>query len=217
MKEIYYSILILHIIGGTVALVSGGIAFTVRKAKGWHTKSGITFYYAMLLMGVSAIILCVLKFNPFLLIVGLFSLYMAITGYRSIRLSADKPVSLQTDWFVWRLTLCVMLFYLLVYLQSANTGMAPVLMVFSTILLLMLILDFKFLKKKQTRNRQQLLRRHISRMGGAYIATVTAFFVTNVHLEPAFISWLLPTAIGTPAIIYFQNKYTGKKKSGKAA
>ena len=171
----------------------------------------------MLLVGVSAIILCVLKFNPFLLIVGLFSLYMAITGYRSIGLSADKPVNLQTDWFVWGLTLCVMLFYVLVYLQSANTGMAPVLLVFSTILLLMLILDFKFLKKKQTRNRQQLLRRHISRMGGAYIATVTAFFVTNVHLEPAFISWLLPTAIGTPAITYFQNKYTGKKKSGKAA
>jgi hypothetical protein len=41
---------------------------------------------------------------------------------------------------------------------------------------------------------------HIGGMGGGYIATVTAFVVVNVKMNPGWILWLLPTAIGAPII-----------------
>lgn len=54
-------------------------------------------------------------------------------------------------------------------------------------------------------------------MGGAYIAAFTAFLVTNIQTEPVYLGWLLPTALGTPAIIYFQYKFSPKKKAEAAA
>ncbi|MDX5346239.1 MAG: hypothetical protein LPK19_03245, partial [Hymenobacteraceae bacterium] len=78
--------------------------------------------------------------------------------------------------------------------------------VFSAIFAGMLFADAKTYLQKQPWQRQQLLLRHISRMGGAFIATVTAFVVVNVHVEPAFIPWLLPTVVFTPLIAYHSRK-----------
>ena len=52
---------------------------------------------------------------------------------------------------------------------------------------------------------------HLSRMGGASIATVTAVFVVNVATDPAFIAWILPTVVITPVIIYWGVRTKGGK------
>jgi len=49
--------------------------------------------------------------------------------------------------------------------------------------------------------------RHGGRMGGALIAAFTAFLATNVHVGPALLIWLGPTAIGTPLIIIGIRKF----------
>jgi hypothetical protein len=48
---------------------------------------------------------------------------------------------------------------------------------------------------------------HIAAMCGGYIATVTAFVVVNVQMNPGWVPWLLPTAIGTPLIMRTIRKY----------
>ena len=44
---------------------------------------------------------------------------------------------------------------------------------------------------------------HLNRMGGGCIAAITAVLVANVQTNPEFISWLLPSVVGTPLIIYW--------------
>lgn len=212
MERIYSIILVLHIIAGTLALSSGAIAFSVRKGKGWHTKAGDLYYYAMLAVGISAFVMCFLKYNPFLFVIGLFSLYMAITGYRSMQLPANPAnASLRFDWTIWSITLAGLLTSLSLNLQRELGGLTPVLLTFSCILIGMLLIDLKTLCQRRW-NKSKLLKRHISRMGGAYIATFTAFLVNNLHTDPAFIAWLLPTLVGTPLIMYFQYKFSPKKR-----
>ncbi len=55
------------------------------------------------------------------------------------------------------------------------------------------------------------IRYHIGRISGAYLATITAFLVNNVHTDPEFVAWLLPTTIGVPAIVYFKRQYGERK------
>lgn len=212
MERIYSIILVLHIIAGTLALSSGAIAFSVRKGKGWHTKAGSLYFYAMLAVGLTAFGLCLLKYNPFLLVIGLFSLYMTLTGYRSMQLPANPAnASLRFDWTTWSITVAGLLSFLLLNLQKEPTALTPVLFTFSAILTAMLLLDLKTFRQKKW-DRNILLKRHISRMGGAYIATFTAFLVNNLHTDPAFIAWLLPTVAGTPLIMYFQYRFSPKRK-----
>jgi hypothetical protein len=44
---------------------------------------------------------------------------------------------------------------------------------------------------------------HLSRMLAGTVATVTAFSVVNIRLEPAVIVWLAPTVVFTPLIVYW--------------
>jgi hypothetical protein len=75
----------------------------------------------------------------------------------------------------------------------------------------MTIEDLRRLYLKQFIKGEWLLK-HISRMGGSFIATSTAFLLVNTSIEPIWVMWLLPTAIGTPMIIVASRKWRKKLK-----
>lgn len=189
MQATYQPLLLLHIIAGTVALVSGGISFAVRKGKGWHTRSGSFFYFAMLAVGASGLIMYLLKFNPFLFIVGLFTLYKTITGFRSIKLKNQKTaITAQPfDWLTRALCLIGLAAFLFLSRQATMGGLTPVLWVFSLILATMLLSDFRTFRTPEGLSKGNLWKKHISRIGGAYIAAFTAFLVTNIQTEPVYL------------------------------
>ena len=66
----------------------------------------------------------------------------------------------------------------------------------------------KMWKRKWVKN--DWLCTHIGRMGGSFIATSTAFLLTNIHFEPAWIVWLAPTVIGSPIIAVAIGKWKVK-------
>lgn len=55
------AILPIHIAAGGLAIVLGGVALSVKKGGTIHRRSGLLFVYAMLIMGVTASILGLLK------------------------------------------------------------------------------------------------------------------------------------------------------------
>ncbi len=82
--QLYTILIILHVAGGTIGLISGTIAAAVVKGKKAHLLNGRIFFYAMLMTALSALIISNLPghHNIFLFAVGGFTLYMISSGYR---------------------------------------------------------------------------------------------------------------------------------------
>ena len=77
---------------------------------------------------------------------------------------------------------------------------------FAIISIRFILSDFAFFRGKRKYANQWLLS-HLQRMVGTYIASVTAFLVVNVRMEPAVLLWLGPTILIVPLIIYWSKRY----------
>src|SRR6056297_513983 len=88
------TILFLHILAGVVSLAAAGVATGSAKGGRPHRRSGNIYTLAMAFVGVSALVLAVVHPNPFLLAVGVFSLYLVFTGWRAAKLRDGRPRSL---------------------------------------------------------------------------------------------------------------------------
>jgi len=197
--------LIIHIAIGFTALLTGIIALLAKKGQKAHRIFGLIFFYCMLSVAVSAIFISVLKDNLFLLLIGIFSLYQNLSGYRAIKNKSLKPAFI--DWII--LLIGAVNSFFMIY--SLNT----ILIVFGSINCFMVFNDIRIYRKTLKGfevPKNQWLIKHLGMMIGTYIATFTAFLVVNIHnFEPNWVIWLLPTFIGTPLIAYWRRKLTTKK------
>ena len=208
--------LILHATSGGFALLSGLLAIATKKGSKKHILSGQVYFWSMLSVIVTGLLVGWYRDNIFLQTIAVFSFYLAFTGKRSLREKKEvKPAPI--DWFASTVALLVSLFML--YLVANNiarigfAGAIPMLLVFGGLLLSMSAGDLmRMFKKKFVKN--AWLYTHIGRMGGSFIATSTAFLLVNTSVEPVWVMWLLPTVIGTP-MISFSIRNWKKKLEGK--
>jgi uncharacterized membrane protein len=212
----YFSIfLVIHIIAGSVGLISGTLNLVLKKGGKTHRIIGQFFTYGMIVAGLSALIMSVLKTNHFLFVVGVFTLYMVITGNRYIYLKMlgknQKPAFF--DWIIsaaMALTALGFLILGIILLLSQNN--------FGIVLLVFGVISFGFVRsdflnyRGKIKEKNYWLLMHLQRMTGAYIASATAFLVVNAKYipfeMPAFIFWLLPTVLLTPLIVIWSGKYS---------
>jgi uncharacterized membrane protein len=80
-------ILIAHIFGGSLAIAAGFVAIAAPKGASWHRKSGMVFFYAMLLMATLAVFMAAFRgVAPGINIpMGLLTLYLVVTGVNAVR------------------------------------------------------------------------------------------------------------------------------------
>ena len=219
MDIIFNTFLTLHILGGTFALLTGLINLVRKKGDRTHKSVGKVFFISMLTAGGSAFVLATIRPNHFLFMVGVFTVYMILTGYRYLRLKSPKTGGKPTafDWALSALMTLAGIYFIVLgvmrLLQSNFFGI--VFIVFALLGGLSIIQDFKYFRGR-TQLANYWLLAHIQRMIGGFIAAVTAFLVVNAtHFPaqiPAFVYWLLPTVILTPLIVYWSGKYTLTKR-----
>lgn len=216
MEPFLRIILILHIIGGFIALVTGAVAMSTRKGGRLHRLNGKIYFWGMTAVFISAVTLSIAHHIPFLLMVGFFSYYMVVRGYRILYL---KKLNLgqKAGWLDWGIVLAAGGFIVYLVIWGINNavkgnGFGYVGIVFGFIGCSFLAGDVRKFLRPPTEKMHWWFT-HISAMCGGYIATVTAFVVVNVHLTPGWVLWLLPTAIGTPLIALTVRKY--KKQFAK--
>lgn len=63
--------------------------------------------------------------------------------------------------------------------------------------------------RDRTATGKERVSRHLTNMMGGTIAVITAVLVVNVELEPIWIWWVLPTALITPVIFWWNRKILG--------
>jgi hypothetical protein len=214
--SIHSIVLWLHILGGSVALLVLPVVLIAPKRRGPHTAAGLAFVAGMGLAVGSSFPLAVLTQSPFLAGVGLFSAYLIASGWRWIRrpgLGTSRSWGLGLAWGM--LAACLPLIAVGVRQLAGGDSLGAVLLAFAAIGGSLAAEDLIALRSRTTGKRRRTML-HLGRLLGAAIATVTAVLVVNVDLEPAWLVWLAPTMIGTPAIAIWSTRVARQQESASA-
>ncbi len=206
MNFFFQTILVIHIVAGFTALLSGAVAMGVVKGSFLHKRSGKIFFYAMLFACGSSLLLAWFKENDFLFQIGVFTAYQNLSGERALRNKRLMPAARDLG-----LTLIGGVNGLWMLFSSQ-----PVLIVFGMLSLFLVIGEshvFYKVYRGQDIAGNAWLRKHIGMMLGAYIGTLTAFLVVNTSGNlPSLLVWLTPTIVLVPLLIYWSRKYASPQK-----
>ncbi len=202
--EIYSILLTLHIISGFTALIIGLVPMIGQKGSTRHIVSGKIYFWAS--FGVFLTSSSMFFFKPdellFLLLVGIFSFYQTFSGARIVRYKNPQKRIAPLDWSVGGLVLIAGLSMIFLGGRSLYTGIVGLgilYLVFGTLCTGLALMDLKDFYQRHIGDwpeKRHWLFRHVSRMGGSYIATFTAFCVVNVDFLPNLVVWLSPGVIG---------------------
>ena len=208
-------LLILHIVSGFTALITGGLASFTHKGGQAHRRTGKWYLWAMTGVFVTATAVSILKSLAFLFMIGFFSYYFVVRGYRMLYLKglgrSQKAGTL--DWFITTVALLfgIGLVTWAVSQKLAGNSFWPVPLVFGIVSACFAVADIRLYIKGPT-FKQHWLAGHIVSMGAGYIATWTAFVVTNIRFLPPVFVWLAPSVIGSFFISYSIRRYIKPKK-----
>lgn len=212
LSNFVYALILFHAALGGVALISGFVAAWAPKGQKTHRVAGKTFFYCGTLSIVVS--LCVTCFpghwNPFLLSIGVFSLYFLIIGFRSVHYKNSNYSVFPDKMVTWIMVVCCVLMIGLPIVISQVINIVTT--VFGVLGLVLSYGNFKFYQDVE-KTRTQWLRFHIIHMSAGFIALVSAFMVVNNFL-PALLNWFLPTLVGTFFIVKNLRKYTSVRWKG---
>ena len=208
--------LYLHIAAGFLALVVAPVAMVVKKGGNAHRLWGKIFFWSMTVVAISALVMTFIKSTVFLALVAVFSFYLAASGYRALyrkKINSMADVKL-VDWILVSVSglfsLVLIGFGLLLLSKNVSEPFGYISIVFGFIGSRSVYTDIKSFTMAGYHIKNWLFH-HMSGMVGAYIATVSAFSAVNMQFLPAVISWLWPTFVGTPLLIFWIRKYKQKK------
>jgi len=201
-----------HVAAGVVALLAGGAALATEKGGRRHRRAGRVYVAAMGVVVATVVPLFAVEqsfFRTFLLLVAVFSGYFAFSGYRALarRRPDDDPAAVDYAAAALVAVACLLLGGWGLALVAGGDTFGVVMVVFGGIGGALGVGDLRSYRRGGDR---AWLVDHLSRMVGAYIATVTAVSVVNVAAVPAVpevAAWLWPTAVGVPLIWYWQAEY----------
>lgn len=216
--------LYIHIVAGTLTLITGPIAIfynfkDVRK----HRAVGKVFYYAMLVVAISAIIGFFKRpdavFFQFLLGIALLVLAGIFRGVRSIFLMKGARVN-SFDWaYTTLLGLnAVFMLSMSAWHISAGTMIAfPILFgVFGAMSAGDTWVNWKSFRNPAALDRLDWIKLHLGTMLGAFTASTTAFTVNSAHFLPWWAQWFGPTILLVPLQFYFAKKVRDMRKKAAA-
>lgn len=201
--KLFDLILALHIAGGGLSLLAGMLVLILKKGGKQHRLWGNLFYYGMVTSGIAALALSVMHPNVMLFCIGVFSMYLVLSGKRVLHFRSTT-----TQWKPGTYDYILMGAMLIFGLISMVLGgynliqghlMGIVLTVFGGIGFLLTFSDFRAFRKT-TPPANEWLKMHLTKMIGGYIATTTAFLVVNNTILPDLVVWLLPTILGSALI-----------------
>ena len=209
MDHLIRILLLFHILSGSLALISSALSIYSKKGQRTHRFFGKIYFWGMVGVFLTAIPLAIFKLNVFLLLIAIFSFYLAFAGMRFA--INRKGIPKLIDWIAVIL-MCfsgvAMLILGLKYYFNYNTQFVT-LLIFGSIALFLSYNDYVSFKKRNAVGKHRIVR-HLTNMLAGTIAVITAFLVTNFRTEPEWILWVLPTILITPIIIWWNARMLNK-------
>jgi hypothetical protein len=203
-------LLALHIAAGFSALGSGLLAAGNKifdRGHRWHVRAGRVFVVAMSVVFVTAVPLSILRANIFLLLIAIFSFYLAFSGWCLARNRSGRPQRVDRVRAISML-LCAgaMATYGGLLLSRGSSG-GSIMLVFGGIGAFLGIHDIRIIRGGGVSGSARIAR-HLTMMLAATIAAITAFLVVNLVFQPALVLWLAPTVVIVPLIVMMSRRVT---------
>lgn len=201
----------IHAFFGGIGLITGIGSVIVKKGKTLHKRMGKLFSIGMLISSILSLIVCCLPkhYNIFLFLIGLFTIYLVISGNRALAFKNKIEADL-----IDKITSGSMLFFsvimisLGVYCQWNSINNGILFTFFGGFGFYMTIKDFIYFRNLSEKNKSWLSK-HIGKMIGALIASITAFIVAGLSIGN-IMAWITPSILGTIYIIYWNRKLKSK-------
>jgi len=199
----------IHAFFGGLGLTSGIINIFKTKGGIKHKVIGRIFSYSMLTSSFISLVIARMSEheNLFLFLIGIFTIYMILSGNRALTLKSKT----KADW-IDKIISGTMLVTSIGMIVIGITGVIQKIdnsilyIFFGCVGTFMTCKDFHtfriFTKKKNA-----WLISHLGRMVGALIASITAFLVAALNIGTLSV-WILPTILGIGYIIYWNKKIT---------
>jgi hypothetical protein len=233
----YSPILVVHICGGTVGLLSGTAAMSFRKGSPRHVLAGRVFVASMLIMGALATYLAITRHQPSNIGGGILTFYLIGTAWLTAR-RRDGETS-RFDWVVLLIPLAIGIFLWMIGIKVVRSGASsqggvPVGMIFfmGSVCLLAAAGDVRMLVRGGVFGAKRIAR-HLWRMCFGLFIAAGSFFLgpsnrplrllstvgLGQHLSPALFSttlYLILTLLPLILMIFwlvrvrFTNAYNGK-------
>lgn len=201
MEALKTSLLTIHIISGTIALIAGTMAAFARKRRGLHSTLGMLFTKTMYAVGFTGLPMAFFLNSYFLLGLSVFTLFMVYTGSKAfVGIKNDRRIMLSIIGTIAAITLITLGIFSLI--NSNMMGIASI--AFGGILFSMSMREWAIGKGKIKHNPLVV---HLNQMGGSLIAAYTAFFTIGAQRlfdamsidvsSLGVIFWMLPTVVGS--------------------
>ena len=209
--ELYIKISVyIHAFFGGIGLLAGFASVIFQKGSRNHKFSGKIFSASMVLSAALALVICFIPKhqNPFLFLIGVFTIYLVLSGNRILLFKKKKSAAFKDKLLSGTLLFSAILMVILGVFYVLKQDSVGVLYLFFGLLALFLAWrDFKFYKKI---DKSKILNLHIGKMTGAFAASITAFLVAGIQLN-GLIYWILPSVLAGIFITYWIKKVTKKK------
>lgn len=211
MENFIKIIIYIHAFFGGIGLVAGTAVMIIKKGNLLHKKVGKIFSVGMLVSSILSLIICAFPkhHNSFLLMIGIFTIYMILMGNRILNYKR-KNYTNKLDKIIsgtMLITSFIMIVFGLLPLFTAK-GIGVLNLIFGILGTFMSYRDFIFYKNPE--NYKKWTMSHVGKMVGAYIASVTAFLVAGAGFGDNIYFWIVPSIIGTVYIFSWSKKLNKK-------
>ena len=198
-------LLSIHILAGSVALLSAASALSTEKGKKFHVLIGKAYFWSMVIIFLTAIPMSIITSNVFLFLIAIFSFYLAFSGMRFAKNRTGVPTRIDLIAVNFMFLSGVGMWILAIIFFIDNDSQFITLTIFGFLALFLGYGDFQTFKD-QTAIGKERIAKHLTNMMGATIAVVTAVLVVNPPTNPEWVWWILPTVLITPIIFWWNKK-----------
>lgn len=213
METTIQIIIYIHAFFGAIGLTTGIASILVQKGSLLHKRLGKLFSIGMISSTLLSLPICWLPKhqNIFLFLIGLFTLYLVLSGNRALSFKQKSKADF-TDKFISgsMLFFSIIMIGIGLYCQLNSIENGILFTFFGGLGLYMTVKDFIFFKNT-AEIKKKWLSKHIGKMIGALIASITAFIVAGIGLGN-IIAWMTPSILGTIYILYWNRKIAPKKE-----
>lgn len=176
-----HPLLPVHVAAGSVALLSGYAALSLRKGGAWHARAGTWFFGSMLVMGLTGTIIALALPERGTATIGILTAYLVATSWRSATRRDGKAGRFEVAGiFVAFACVAALLALGLLGLREADGRVdllpAAVHFPFAALAFLAAALDTAFVLRGRL-SRPQRIARHLWRMCTALLIAAFSFFI----------------------------------------